>query len=183
ALLVYFILAQQFPLSGDDYSYLYQAKLFASGKLYAHDPLYNHALPFYDCLSTSLFRDHQGYRFSQYPPGWPALLAVGVKLGVTWLINPLLGALLIFLMLEYVEQRMGKELVGVASVLLLLCFFLSYYAGSLRAHIATALCVFAAFFLYDLAERRPEHSKLCLLGAGALLVYSPLCSYIDLSSL
>jgi hypothetical protein len=43
---------------------------------------------------------------------------VGVNLGAPWLINPLLGALLIFLMLEYVEQRMGKELVRVASLLL-----------------------------------------------------------------
>jgi hypothetical protein len=179
ALLVYFVLAQRFPLSGDDYSYLYQAKLFASGKLYAEDPLYDRALAFYDCLATNCFRDDQGHRFSQFSPGWPALLAVGVNLGAPWLINPLLGALLIFLMLEYVEQRMGKELVRVASLLLLLCFFLSYYAGSLRAHIATALFVFAAFFLYDLAERRPEHSKLCLLGAGALLGYSAMIRYID----
>jgi hypothetical protein len=114
ALLVYFVLAQQFPLSGDDYSYLYQAKLFAAGKLYAEDPLYDRALPFYDCLATNCFRDDQRRRFSQFSPGWPALLAVGVNLGAPWLINPLLAALLIFLMLEYVEQRMGKELVRVA---------------------------------------------------------------------
>jgi hypothetical protein len=179
ALLVYFVLAQQFPLSGDDYSYLYQAKLFASGKLYAQDPLYDRALPFHDCLATYCFRDDKGHRFSQYPPGWPALLALGVKLGAPWLINPLLGALLIFLMLEYVEKRMGKELVRVASLLLLLCCFLSYYAGSLRAHIATALFVFAAFLLYDLAQRRPERSKLCLFFAGALLGYSAMIRYFD----
>ncbi|MBO0784314.1 MAG: hypothetical protein J2P37_36385, partial [Ktedonobacteraceae bacterium] len=179
ALLIYFVLAQRFPLSGDDYSYLYQAKVFASGKLYAEDPLYDRALPFYDCLATKCFRDDQGRRFSQFSPGWPALLAVGVKLGVPWLVNPLLGALLVFLILEYVEQRMGKELVRVASLLLLLCFFLSYYAGSFRAHVATALFVFASFCLYDLAQRRPEHSKLCLLGAGALLGYSALIRYID----
>ncbi len=118
ALLVYFVLAQQFPISGDDYSYLYQARLFASGKMYAEDPLYDRDLPFYDCLATYCFRDDQGHRFSQYPPGWPALLAVGVKLRVPWVVDPLLGALLVFLMLEYVEQRMGKELVRVASLLL-----------------------------------------------------------------
>src|SRR5580700_9324273 len=39
ALFVYFVLTQRFPTSGDDYSYLYQAKLFASGKLYAEDPI------------------------------------------------------------------------------------------------------------------------------------------------
>jgi hypothetical protein len=118
ALLVYFVLAQQFPLSGDDYSYLYQAKLFAADKLYAEDPLYDQAVPFHDCLATYCFRDDQGHRFSQYPPGSPALLAVGVKLGAPWLINPLLGALLIFLMLQYVEQRIGKKLVRVAALLL-----------------------------------------------------------------
>ena len=69
ALLVHFLLAQRFPLSGDDYSYLYQAKLFASGKLSAEDPIYNPSLPFYGCIETYCLRDYQGHRFSKYPPG------------------------------------------------------------------------------------------------------------------
>src|SRR5216683_8237412 len=179
ALFVYFVLTQRFPTSGDDYSYLYQAKLFASGKLYAEDPLYNPSLPFYDCIETYCLRDDQGHRFSKYPPGWPALLAVGVKLRAPWLVDPLLGALLIFLILKYVEQRMGKELVRVTSLLLLLCFFLSYYAGSLRPHVATALFVFAAFLLYDAQERRAQCSKLWLFTAGALLGYSTMIRHLD----
>ena len=179
ALLVHFFLAQRSPLSGDDYSYLYQAKLFASGKLYAEDPIYDPSLPFYDCIETYCLRDDQGHRFSKYPPGWPALLAVGVKLRAPWLVDPLLGALLIFLILKYVEQRMGKELVRVTSLLLLLCFFLSYYAGSLRPHVATALFVFAAFLLYDAQERRAQCSKLWLFTAGALLGYSTMIRYLD----
>jgi hypothetical protein len=179
ALLVHFFLAQRSPLSGDDYSYLYQAKLFASGKLYAEDPIYNPSLPFYDCIETYCLRDDHGHRFSKYPPGWPALLAVGVKLRVPWLVDPLLGALLIFLILKYVEQRMGKELVRVTSLLLLLCFFLSYYAGSLRPHVAAALFVFAAFLLYDAQERRAQCSKLWLFTAGALLGYSTMIRYLD----
>jgi len=179
ALLVYFVLAQRFPLSGDDYSYLYQAKLFASGKLYAEDPLYDRALAFYDCLATNCFRDYQGHRFSQFSPGWPALLAVGVKLRVPWLVNPLLGALLVFLMLTYTERRMGKKLVRVTWLLLMLCFFLCYYAASFRAHIATAVFVFVAFLLYDHSERHPQHSKLWLFGAGAFLGYSAMIRYID----
>ena len=179
ALVVYFFLAQRFPLSGDDYSYQYQAKLFASGKLYAEDPIYDPTLPFYDCVATFCLRDDHGHRFSKYPPGWPTLLAIGVKLRVPWLVNPLLGATLIFLMLEYVKRRIGKEQVRVTSILLLLCFFLCYYAGSLRAHIATALFVFAAFFLYDAAEKRAHPPKLWLFGAGALLGYSAMIRYID----
>jgi hypothetical protein len=179
ALLVYFVLAQRFPISGDDYSYIYQAKLFASGKLYAADPIYDTALPFYDCVETLCLEDDQGHRFSKYPPGWPALLAVGVKLRAPWLVDPLLGALLIFLMLDYVSQRMGKKLVRATSLLLLLCFFLCYYAGSFRPHIATALFVFAAFFLYDAAERRVQPSKLWLFSAGLLLGYTAMIRYTD----
>jgi hypothetical protein len=126
ALFVYFVLTQRYPISGDDYSYMYQAKLFASGKLYAEDPLYDPALPLYDCVETYCLKDDQGHRFSKYPPGWPALLAVGVKLRVPWLVDPLLGALLVFLMLRYTEQRMGKELVRSTCLLLTLCFFVSY---------------------------------------------------------
>src|SRR5205085_7493720 len=129
ALFVHFLLAQRFPLSGDDYSYLYQAKLFASGKLYAEDPIYNASLPFYDCIETYCLRDYQGHRFSKYPPGWPALLALGAKLHVPWLVDPILGALLVFLILRYTELRLGKELLHGTSLLLTFCFFLCYYAG------------------------------------------------------
>jgi hypothetical protein len=179
ALFVYFVLTQRYPISGDDYSYLYQAKLFASGKLYAEDPVYDPGLPFYDCVATYCLRDDQGHRFSKYPPGWPALLAVGVKLRVPWLINPLLGALLVFLMLEYTERRISKEQVRVACLLLLPCFFLCYYAASFRPHIAGAVFVFAAFLLYDAAERESRLSKVCLFGAGAILGYSTMIRYVD----
>jgi hypothetical protein len=61
----------------------------------------------------------------------------------------------------------------------MLCFFLCYYAASFRPHIATALFLFAAFLLYDSAQRRPNPPKLWLVGAGALLGYSTMLRYID----
>jgi hypothetical protein len=179
ALVLYFALTQQFPISGDDYSYMYQAKLFAAGKLYAEDPLYDRASSLHDCVGTNCIKDFHGLRFSQYPPGWPVLLAIGVALGLPWVVNPLLGALLVFLMLLYVERQMGKELVTVTGILLTLCFFFAYYAASCRAHIATALFVFAAFLAYDAAERRPQHVQMWLFIAGALLGYSSMIRYID----
>jgi hypothetical protein len=179
ALLVYFVLTQRYPISGDDYSYLYQAKLFAAGKLWAQDPLYDPSLPFYDCVETYCFRDDQGHRFSKYAPGWPAILALGVRLGAPWLVNPLLGALLVFLMLEYTERRFGKEHVRVLALLVTLCFFLSYYAASCRAHISCALFIFSAFLLYDFAEKRSDSAKPWLFGAGAMLGYSAMIRYVD----
>ena len=179
AVVTYFALMQQFPASGDDYSYLYQAKLFATGKLYASDPLYDTRHPLHDCVETSCLTDDHGHRFSRYPPGWPALLAIGAKLGVPWLVNPFLGATLLLLMLVFVEQRLGEKLTGVTYLLMGLCFFLCYYAASFRSHIASALCVFAAFFVYEAVERRQSLSNFWLVGAGALLGYSTMIRYID----
>jgi len=179
ALLIYFAVTQRYPISGDDYSYLYQAKLFATGKLWAQDPVYDPSLPFYDCLETYCFRDDQGHRFSKYAPGWPAILALGARFDAPWLVNPLLGAFLIFLMLEYSERRFGKEHVRIVSLLILPCLFLAYYAASFRAHIATALFVFCAFVLYEVAERRPNSARRWLFGAGTLLGYTAMIRYID----
>jgi hypothetical protein len=179
AVIIYFGITQRYPISGDDYSYLYQAKLFADGKLWAEDALYDPSLPFYDSVETYCLRDDQGRRFSKYAPGWPALLALGVKCGAPWLVNPLLGALLLFLMLGYTERSIGKEYVRSVALLVLLCFFLCYYAASFRAHIATAVFIFAAFLLFDLADQRPRLAKWLLFGAGALLGYSAIIRYVD----
>lgn len=179
ALFAYFVVTQRYPISGDDYSYLYQAKLFASGKLWARDPVYDPSLPFYDCLETNCFRDDQGRRFSKYAPGWPAILALGARVGAPWLIDPLLGAILVFLLLEYTERRFGKEHVRVVSLLVTLCLFLCYYAASFRAHFATALFVFSAFLLYDSSGRQPRSAKPWLFAAGAMLGFSAMIRYVD----
>jgi hypothetical protein len=43
--LVHFVLIQQFPNSGDEQAYLYEAQLFSHGQLYAEDPIYDRAHP------------------------------------------------------------------------------------------------------------------------------------------
>ena len=45
ALFVYFVPNERFPNSADDWSYLLQARLFASGHVYAEDALYDRAHP------------------------------------------------------------------------------------------------------------------------------------------
>src|SRR5260370_366598 len=90
-----------------------------------------------------------------------------------------LFSLVVFLILRYVGQRMGENLVNVAGTLLILCLFVCYYTASLRAHIACALFVFAAFLAYDASQQRPQCSRLLLFGAGALLGYSSMIRYLD----
>jgi hypothetical protein len=72
-LIVYFALTDQYPPSGDDYSYLYQAKLFAQGKVFAENLFYDTNQPLHDCIETSCLTDTDGRRFPRYPPGWQTL--------------------------------------------------------------------------------------------------------------
>lgn len=177
SLLIYLFVAQRFPLSGDDYSYLYQARLFAAGKFYATDPLYDYREPLNRCIAVNCLRDEQGRRFSKYAPGWPALLAVGVAANAFWLVQPLLAALLTFLLLGEIDRRFGSALVKPASILLVLCLFYAYYGASLRPHLATALCIFGAFLLWQHGQRQGRIVWLML--AGAALGFSALMRYLD----
>src|SRR5262249_53509065 len=123
--------------------------------------------------------DFQGTRFSKYQPGWPLLLAVGARAGVEWLVAPLLGATLVFLVLSFVAKRYGPDLVTPA----LLCFALGaclwFNFASFRAHTATMLCVFGAFLLFDSEEADGGGSALRVFAVGALLGLAALIRYID----
>lgn len=73
------------PHIQDGFAYYYQAKVFASGHLWGQVS----SLPeFFPCPWVII---HEGRQFSVFPPGWSLLLAIGIKLGVPWIINPLLG--------------------------------------------------------------------------------------------
>jgi len=178
-LLAYFVLAQRSPVSGDDFAYLYQARLFASSRVAAVDQLFDPAHPQHACTATKCLTDNDGRRFSKYPPGWSALLAAGVILRAPWIINPLLAAMLVLLMLGYAERRLGRAAATDAGTLLALCTFFAYYGGSYRPHTATALLIFSAFLLWERAEREARGRAALLAAAGALLGASALVRYLD----
>jgi hypothetical protein len=176
---VFFLLARRSPVSGDDYAYLFQAELFASGKLYAEGPLYRQDHPLHDCVLTKCLTDHEGKRFSKYPPGWSLLLAIGVALQAPWLVDPILGALVVYLFLAHVERRVGPAAGRACGLLLVLNAFVVYYAASYRPHVAAMLGVFAAFLLFEGTDSRSRQAGIRLLAAGALLGATTLVRYLD----
>ncbi|GAB4443632.1 MAG: hypothetical protein Kow0031_25920 [Anaerolineae bacterium] len=74
------------PHSEDEAAYLFQAQLFAQNRLTAPTP------PLADAFWSPFVLDSNGHRFGKYPPGWPMLLSLGVRLNAPWLVNALLGA-------------------------------------------------------------------------------------------
>ncbi len=187
ALFVYFVPDQRFPNSADDWSYLFQARLFASGHVSSEDPLYDRAHPLQRYIGTNCVTDYDGRRFSKYPPGWPLLLAAGAFVHAEWTVAPLLGALLVFLVLLHVERRVGREWVTSAWVLLALCAFFVYTLQSFRSHTATMVCLFGAFLVYGgspkptaKAAESPKIGESALLFAsGALVGFASLIRYVD----
>lgn len=178
-LLAYFLLAQRSPVSGDDFAFLYQARLFASGRVATADELFDPAHPQHACAATKCLTDHGGSRFSKYPPGWSAILAAGVAVRAPWIVNPLLAATLVLLALGYVRRRLGRDAATEAGTLFALCAFFAYYGGSYRAHTATALLVFVAFLLWERAEREACGRAALVAAAGAVLGASALVRYLD----
>jgi hypothetical protein len=179
SLLVCFVLTRRFPNSGDEHSYLFQARLFATGRLYGVDSLYDREQPLNRYIAAFCLTDFHGKRFSEYQPGWPMILALGVRAGVEWFVAPLLGATLVFLMLSYIARRLGPDLVVPGWLLLFLCAFFSFNNASLRAHTLTAVCVFATYVIFESRAQNSQSTSLRVFAAGAVLGFSALVRYID----
>src|SRR5688572_22943905 len=79
---------ERYPHLEDEVAYLFQAQILARGHLVIDSPSPKQAFwePFVVDHST-------GTRFGKYSLGWPALLALGVMLGQSWIVNAFLAAL------------------------------------------------------------------------------------------
>lgn len=78
---------ERHPHVTDEFAYLFHARIFASGQLTVPAPRVPEAFEIY------LVQCGAGRCWAPTYPAWPAVLALGVALGVPWLVNPLLGAL------------------------------------------------------------------------------------------
>lgn len=128
------------PHINDEFGYLFQAKLFASGHLYAPSPCLKEAFDFPHIINN-------GRWYSQYPPGFPLLLVPWVVAGVPWLINPLFAALSVV-----VFYLLGLELFGrreglLAAALGAVSIWLIVMSATMMSH-TTNMFFFAIFMLF-----------------------------------
>ena len=161
---------------GDESAYCFQARVFAAGGLAAEAPTMDSV----DAAHTSGFFFNQhimrgGRWFGKYPPGWPALLAVAYLARLDWLLNPLLG-----LVLLWIVNRIGllcfDEQTGRLAVIILLLspmfFFncLGYYS-----HVLSAVLLAAASWCTIVAIRRDSAAAaaVALLALGADVLVRP----------
>ena len=140
-----------YPFCSDEYNYLYQAKMFASGHLWvnadqkAHDLFENYMI-----LSN-------GKLFSKYPPGFSLLLLPGVKLGITGLINPLISTItLIFLYLLCAEFVGSFFSILAVSLVAANIYFLGYGASYFSQPASLCLTSMALFFFQRFRSSKRE---------------------------
>jgi len=132
-LLVY----ENHPHVPDEVAYLLQAHYFAHGMLWL-------PLPPSDALNVDLMYYDANRWFSIFPPGWPAALAVGVALGVPWLVNPVWGGVGILLSYRLILGLFDRPTARLASLLMALSPWYVFLAMSFMAHTFTLVCALAA---------------------------------------
>jgi hypothetical protein len=155
--LVSWLVFDHIPHVQDTVAQVFQAKLFAAGRLYLPSP----PLPqFFDLMHVI----NDGRWYSQYPPGHPLLLALGVLIRAPWIVNPLLGALTVI-----VIYRLGRELYDeptarLATLLASLSPFLVFMSSEFMNHSSALLftCLFLLFFARTVRERSDTASPAIL---------------------
>jgi hypothetical protein len=90
---------ERIPHLEDEVAFVWQAEVIARGNLTLPSP------PNPNSFLVPFVIDHEGQRFAKYPPGWPALLAIGIVTVGRDLVNPLLAGLAIWL-----TYRLGRKL-------------------------------------------------------------------------
>lgn len=160
-----------YPFSGDEFAYLFQADVFSHGALIEPSP----PMPaFYQCNNII----NNGRWYAIYPPGWPLLLAVGERAAAVDVVAPAAAACALLVLFA-----LGRELFGaraaVFGVLLLAvspAFILN--AASYFSHQGQLLFSAAAIWLF-LRARRARGSLLLPLASGLALGLAVLTRPLD----
>ncbi len=151
------------PHSEDEVAYVFQAKVFAQNRLTVPTPPNDYA------FWSPFVVDFQGVRFGKYPPGWPLLLNLGVRLGAPWLVNAALAMLTLALVAELGRRFYGPAVGLWAAGLGLVTPGFLFLSSSLFSHTASLFWVtLALLFLFHLS-RATQHQAIYAAGAGAAL--------------
>jgi len=152
------------PLHIDGMTQALQAHIFAEGRLsvpVANDPRF---------FSSSLMVEHAGRAFSQFPPGFSGLLALGIVFGVPWLIPPLCGALAVFALYRLLRANgeAGRTAFFAAGVFALGPWF-AVNAAAWMSHVpAVTFILLGSAAMVAAMEGEPPSWILGALGGAAL---------------
>lgn len=127
--------------TGDEMAMAWHARILLAGHLAIPAPAHPE---FFDTVAT-IARGPRWY--SQYPIGGPALLAIGLRLGAIWLVNPLLLGLATWQLYRFTSRAFGEDTARGATLLFALTPWVLVLGATQMNHTASL-----AFTLLALAE-------------------------------
>jgi len=154
---------ERLPHLEDEIAYLFQAKVFAGGQVAVPimQPARGYWQPFVVDYAPT------GLRFSKYPPGWSAALALGVAAGQGWIINALAAALAVALVYRLGTSVFSRDVGLIGAALVAFSPAALLLNGTLMAH-SLALAYASAFMWgYWRMEQASTRGRLAW-GWGAL---------------
>lgn len=155
------VLLGRIPHVQDSVTYLFQAKTLALGRLSVPAP------PLPDLFEQEFLVVRDGTWFGKYPPGHPIILAMGVLLGVPWLVSPVLGGLSLFLIYLIGRNTYSAGNGLLASFLGLLSPFFIFISGSFMAH-PTGMFFMSLFLLSFILMMRTGKERWALVAGFAI---------------
>lgn len=162
--------------AGDENAYRFQARAFAHAKVAADAPPQTGDTASY--LKEFRFHHHIIYRnkwFGKYPPGWPAVLAIGVPLNIDWLLNPLFGLLILLITYRIASEECDPQLGRLAVGLMVMSpYFLLNCMGYMPHPSCGFLLTLATlFYLRGSRTGRLRDFSIMLIFLGAALLIRP----------
>lgn len=135
-----FFILQDFPNSGDEYSYVFQAQTFREGRLW------NSVHPEQEFFDFFHIASKEGKWVGRFPPGWPILLTGGILLHIPlWLVNPILGAISIWILFIVASHLYGEKAAVMSVLLYTFSSFFILNSASYFSH--TSCCLFILLFV------------------------------------
>lgn len=150
--------------SPDEVLYLYQARTLASGATTTPAP------PVPEAFTIYMIPTHEPYWYSPFPPGWPAVLAIGVLAGMPWLVNPILAGMSVVLTYLVVRMLYGRKLAFLVTLLVCVSPWNIFMAMSLMSHTLTLTLALAAVLAILCASRSAPVRWALVAGACTGLV-------------
>ncbi len=159
-----------FPNSGDENAYLYQAATFAAGRLWNQAP----AAPEFFTLNYIVFDGERA--FSSFPVGWPLALGGAMALGVpVWLVNPVLGAVTMALTARLGTLLYSRRVGVIAAAIVAVSPFFLFNGASYFSHMFCGGLLLGAACLAARDNRTPVWVPI---GIGLLVGWAILARYL-----
>jgi 4-amino-4-deoxy-L-arabinose transferase-like glycosyltransferase len=153
------------PHVPDEVGYILHARYFAQGMIALPAP------PVPAAFDVDLMTFEPERWYSPVPPGWPAVLAVGARLGAAWLVNPVLAGLNVLLTYLVVRELYPRRTARAAVLLLCVSPWYLFMGMNFMTHMLALACALAAALSVARSRRDGRLGRL-LLGGLAIGVVS-----------